>query len=96
MLLQYAAKFLPQLQKPAQVLRRITPKCRECHLIITRSTNNALNVIMESIPDLPKSDLQQALVAYPDLAEVDEEHVTLWLSSAALVLKMTLGEVQVF
>ncbi|GIL52650.1 hypothetical protein Vafri_8447 [Volvox africanus] len=97
MLLRCAAIFPPQLRRqgakpfPQHV---IASKRLLCRLVIARVSNNAVDAIRKGVPHVPDADLKQALAEYPDLAEVDEDHVTLWLTSAASLLKLTADEVQ--
>ncbi|GLI68057.1 hypothetical protein VaNZ11_012383, partial [Volvox africanus] len=97
MLLRCAATLPLQLRRqgakpvPQHV---ITSKRLLCCFVIARGSNDALHAIRKGVPHVPDANLKQALAEYPDLAEVDEEHVTLWLTSAASLLKFTEDEVQ--
>ncbi|GFR48849.1 hypothetical protein Agub_g10803, partial [Astrephomene gubernaculifera] len=54
----------------------------------------ASHALCDAIPDIPSTVLQQALDEYPDLDDVDEEHVEMWMASTKSLLKLTDEDVQ--
>ncbi|EFJ49542.1 hypothetical protein VOLCADRAFT_104318 [Volvox carteri f. nagariensis] len=62
--------------------------------VITRNNKDAVQAIRKAIPDISDAALQQALKEYPDLAEVDEEHLAFWLTSVESLFKLTADDVQ--